>query len=56
MGYSLNVEHLIHMAIDAKNGHINQHFLVRLLEVMVRHTNLHKYYVDFSGDDKNRAQ
>ncbi|CAH1731449.1 unnamed protein product [Aphis gossypii] len=23
---------------------------------MVRHINLHKYYVDFSGNDKNRAQ
>ncbi|XP_060835029.1 uncharacterized protein LOC132918002 isoform X2 [Rhopalosiphum padi] len=55
MGYSLNVENLIHMAIDANNGHINQHFLVRLLKILVRHTNLDKYYVDFTGKDENRA-
>ncbi|XP_050058035.1 uncharacterized protein LOC126548837 isoform X2 [Aphis gossypii] len=56
MGYAINVEHLIQMAIDAKNKHINHYFLIRLLEVIVRHTNLNKFNVDFTGSDQNRAQ
>ncbi|XP_050058018.1 uncharacterized protein LOC126550454 isoform X2 [Aphis gossypii] len=56
MGFAVNVEHLIQMAIDARNKHINHYFLIRLLEVVVRHTNLNKFYVDFTGSDQNRAQ
>jgi len=37
-------------------GHINFHFLVRLLEVIVRTSKLDHYYVDFDGIDKGRAQ
>ncbi|KAL4144017.1 hypothetical protein QTP88_006257 [Uroleucon formosanum] len=55
MGFSMNVEQLIHEAVDAKNGQINQYFLVKLLEIIVRQSNIQTLNVDFTENDKEQG-
>ncbi|XP_003242477.1 uncharacterized protein LOC100572268 [Acyrthosiphon pisum] len=56
MGFSMNVEQLVHEAIDVKNGQINQYFLAKLLEIIVRQSNIHSLNVDFTENDKKYSQ
>eukprot|EP00102_Acyrthosiphon_pisum_P024138 XP_016661348.1 PREDICTED: uncharacterized protein LOC100569950 [Acyrthosiphon pisum] len=56
MGFSMNVEQLVHEAVDVKNGQINQYFLVKLLEIIVHQSNIHSLNVDFTENDKKHTQ